>query len=79
MRRKKSTGAVNSKKKTIDGITFASSLEAYTYAKLKEAGIDFEYEGKTFEVLPAFRYEAQYLQSTSKKKEMSDKTVLVRD
>lgn len=74
MRRKKSTGAVNSKKKTIDGITFASSLEAYTYAKLKEAGIDFEYEGKTFEVLPAFRYEAQYLQSTSKKKEMSDKT-----
>jgi hypothetical protein len=74
MRRKKSTGAVNSKKKTIDGITFASSLEAYTYAKLKEAGIDFEYEGKTFEVLPAFRYEAQYLHSTSKKKEMSDKT-----
>jgi hypothetical protein len=74
MRRKRSTGAVNSKKKTIDGITFASSLEAYTYAKLKEAGIDFEYEGRTFEVLPAFRYEAEYLHSTSKKKEMSDKT-----
>ena len=74
MRRKRSTGAVNSKKKTIDGITFASSLEAYTYASLKEAGIDFEYEGRTFEVLPSFRYEAEYLHSTSKKKEMSDKT-----
>ena len=74
MRRKRSTGAVNSKKKTIDGITFASSLEAYTYAKLIEAGLDFEYEGRTFEVLPAFRYEAEYLHSTSKKKEMSDKT-----
>lgn len=73
-RKKKSTGAVNSKKKVIDGITFASSLEAYTYQKLKDADIDFEYEGKTYEVLPSFRYEGQYLQSTSGKKEMTDKS-----
>lgn len=74
MRRKSKTGAVNSTKKVIDGITFASSLEAYTYTKLKDAGIDFEYEGKKFEVLPAFRYDAKYMQSTGSKKEMTDKT-----
>lgn len=73
MKRRK-TGAVNSKKKTIDGITFASSLEAYTYTKLKQEGIDFEYEGKTYEVLPSFRYQGEYLQSTSGKKEMTDKS-----
>jgi len=60
-RKKRTTGAVNSKKKVIDGITFASSLEAYTYQKLKDADIEFEYEGKTFEVLPSFRYERHVL------------------
>lgn len=73
-RKKRKTGAVNSKKKKIDGIEFASSLEAYTYTKLKEAGIEFEYEGKTFEVLPSFRFTSKYHQSTQGKKEMTDKT-----
>ena len=73
MRRSK-TGAVRSKKKVIDGIEFASSLEAYAYTKLKEEGIEFEYEGKTFEVLPAFKFEATYLASSPKKKELGEKT-----
>jgi len=73
MRRKK-TGAVRSKKKVIDGIEFASSLEAYTYSQLKEKGIPFEYEGKKFEVLPAFKFEETYLASSPKKKELTDKT-----
>ena len=47
----KKKGAVNSKKKTIDGITFASGLEAYCYGKLKESGLEFAYEGKTLSLI----------------------------
>lgn len=72
--RKKKTGAVKSKKKVIDGITFASSLEAYCYTKLKENNIDFEYEGESFVVLPSFKYLGRYLASSPKKKELTDKT-----
>jgi hypothetical protein len=72
--RKKKTGAVKSKKKSIDGITFASSLEAYTYSKLKDSGLDFEYEGESFEVLPSFKFMGTYLSSSPKKKELTDKT-----
>lgn len=72
--RKKKTGAVKSKKKVIDGITFASSLEAYCYAKLKENNIDFEYEGESFTVLPSFKFLGRYLASSPKKKELTDKT-----
>lgn len=73
-RTKRKTGAVKSKKKVIDGIEFASSLEAYTYSALKSNSIDFTYEGETYELLPSFRYESQYLTSTPKKKELTDKT-----
>lgn len=68
MARKK--GAVNSKKKTIDGITFASSLEAYCYERLKEAGLQFEYEGKKFELLPSAQYTGVYFKSVPKAKQM---------
>ena len=34
----------NATKQEIDGIVFRSKLEAYTYQKLKEAGISAEYE-----------------------------------
>lgn len=68
MARKK--GAVNSKKKTIDGITFASSLEAYCYERLKEAGLQFEYEGKKFELLPSAQYSGVYFKSVPKAKQM---------
>lgn len=72
--RKKKTGAVNSKKKVIDGITFASNLEAYTYSRLKEEGIEFEYEGEKFELLPSFKFLGTYFSSSPKKKELTDKT-----
>lgn len=39
----------NAKKKTIDGIQFKSSLEAFCYTELKKHGIkDFQYEGHKF-------------------------------
>tara|TARA_B110000977_G_scaffold32044_1_gene42490 strand:- start:1279 stop:1758 length:480 start_codon:yes stop_codon:yes gene_type:complete len=67
-------GAVRAKKTNIDGIEFASSLEAYCYKKLKAAGIDFGYESRTFEVLPSTRYNATYLKSVPKHKKMRDYT-----
>jgi len=58
MRRKykKKKGPVNSKKITIDGITFASALEKYMYQALKNAKIKAQYEGKTFIVLEGFEF-----------------------
>lgn len=47
-------GPVVAKKVTYDGVTFASGLEKYMYKALKEAGIDFKYEGYTYELVPAF-------------------------
>lgn len=50
-------GPVVAKKVIYDGITFASGLEKYMYKALKDANIDFEYEGRTFELLPSFTFE----------------------
>jgi hypothetical protein len=38
----------------VDGIQFRSKLEAYTYNKLKEAGLTFDYEKERFELMPKF-------------------------
>jgi len=58
MRRKykKKRGPVNSKKITVDGITFASGLEKYMYQALKDAKIESQYEGKTFVVSEGFNF-----------------------
>lgn len=42
-----------------DGIKFRSKLETYTYKKLKEAGIDAEYESTHFELIPKFEYNGE--------------------
>ena len=73
-RSKRKTGAVNSNKLKRGGITFASSLEAYTYDRLKDIGVEFRYEGESFEILPAFKYEGCYLKSTQGKNIMSDQS-----
>lgn len=49
-------GPVVAKKVIYDGITFASGLEKYMYKALKEAGIEFKYEGYTYELVPAFLF-----------------------
>ena len=46
----------NATKQEIDGIVFRSKLEAYTYQKLKEAGILAEYEQHRYTLLPKFVY-----------------------
>jgi hypothetical protein len=49
-------GPVVAKKVMYDGITFASGLEKYMYKSLKDAKIDFRYEGEVFELIPAFQF-----------------------
>lgn len=58
-------GPVVSKKVIYNGITFSSGLEKYMYKVLKEAGIDFEYEGQTFELLPSFTFENDCIERQS--------------
>ena len=55
-RRRKKRGPVVSKKITVDGIKFASGLEAYMYRALKKAKIKAQYEKRTFELIPSFEF-----------------------
>lgn len=58
--KKKSQGKVrNATPNIYDGIKFRSKLETYTYKKLKEAGIDAEYESIHFELIPKFEYNGE--------------------
>jgi len=56
MKRTKKKGPVVAKKVIYNGVTFASGLEKYMYKALKDAKIDFKYEGQTFELLPGFNF-----------------------
>jgi len=54
--RRKKRGPVVSKKVTVDGIKFASGLEAYMYRALKKAKIKAQYEKRSFELQPSFEF-----------------------
>jgi hypothetical protein len=58
VRRKKARkrGPVNAKKKVVDGITFASGLEATMYILLRDSGIDFNYEEPTYTIFEEEEY-----------------------
>jgi hypothetical protein len=58
-------GPVVSKKIVYDGITFASGLEKYMYIALKKANIDFDYEGRTFELVPSFTFKNECFERQS--------------
>ena len=53
-RRKRKRGPVVSKSITVDGIKFASGLEAYMYKALKKAKIPAAYEGSTYTIFQGF-------------------------
>ena len=53
---KRKRGPVVSKKTTVDGIKFASGLEAYMYKALKKAKIKALYEGQTFDLIESFDF-----------------------
>ena len=54
IKRSKKKGPVVAKKVMYNGITFASGLEKFMYKSLKDAKIEFRYEGESFELLPSF-------------------------
>ena len=55
-KRSKKRGPVVAKKIVYDGIKFASGLEKYMYIALKKAKIKFNYELRSFELLPSFQF-----------------------
>ena len=74
LRRKKKKGPVVSKKITVDGIRFASGLEAYMYKALKTFKIRAEYEGKTFTLVDEFTFtENAYERCANGKGEFKDR------
>jgi hypothetical protein len=64
----KKKGPVVAKKVVYNGITFASGLEKFMYKSLKDANIDFVYEGCTFELLPSFVFENDCIERQSNSK-----------
>ena len=55
-RKSNKKGTVKAKKVSYDGIDFASGLEKYMYKLLKDANLNFQYEGQVFELLPGFNF-----------------------
>ena len=56
VRFKRKRGPVQANKIIIDGIKFASGLEAYMYKALKAAKIKADYEKRTFDIFPGFEF-----------------------
>jgi len=67
-RKSKKRGPVVSKKVIVDGIKFASGLEAYMYRALKKAHIKASYEGETFVLLNGFHFENECWERQSNSK-----------
>jgi hypothetical protein len=58
-------GPVTSKVVSYDGITFKSGLDKYMYKALKDAGIDFQYESKTYQLLDTFQFNSSSIERQS--------------
>ena len=72
IRRKR--GPVVSKKVTVDGIKFASGLEAYMYRALKKAKIKAQYEKRSFELQSSFEFKnSSYERQSNGKGDMVDR------
>ena len=73
-RRRKKQGPVVSKKVTVDGIKFASGLEAYMYRALKKAKIKAQYEKRSFELQSSFEFNnSSYERQSNGKGDMVDR------
>ena len=47
----------NAKKVEYDGVKFDSALEVFTYKQLKLLGVEFQYEGITYELIPSLVFQ----------------------
>jgi hypothetical protein len=56
----------NAKKINFNGIQFQSRLELHCYKRLIEAGLEFEYEPESFELIPKFEYDNDCYESYKK-------------
>ena len=73
-KRRKKRGPVVSKKVTVDGIKFASGLEAYMYKALKKAKIKAQYEKRSFELQSSFEFNnSSYERQSNGKGDMVDR------
>lgn len=71
--KKVSTGKIKANKTQIDGIKFASQLEAFTYKQLKLAGLEFDYEPRSYEIFPKFVYPGETWEQVGKKPNLENK------
>ena len=71
--KKVSTGKIKANKTQIDGIKFASQLEAFTYKQLKLAGLEFDYEPRSYEIYPKFVYHGETWEQVGKKPDLENK------
>jgi hypothetical protein len=62
-----------SKKVVVDGIQFASKLEAHMYKLLKAYKIDFRYEGEKYILIDGFRFDSSSYEKTATKKYLHDR------
>ena len=70
---KKRRQITQSKKTTIDGIQFASKLEAHMYKLLKHYKIPYKYEGEKYVLIEGFKYENSSYEKTATKKYLHDR------
>ncbi len=75
----RSTRVRNARKKQVDGINFRSLLEAFCYQKLKENGIQSEYETKKYVLFEGIHYENSRYEDNGKTGYKDKKTHKVRD
>jgi hypothetical protein len=73
-KKKRKKGPVRAKKTTVDGIQFASGLEAYMYKALKAAKIKAKYEGETYTIVDQFTFnESSFERCANGRGEMKDR------
>jgi len=53
---------------------YKSKLESYCARKLDELGVEYQYEGISYQLLPSFKYKGVYYKTTAKSTLMKDKT-----
>ena len=65
--RRRGRKLVQSRKTEVDGIKFASSLEAHMYKCLKDANIKARYEGEEFVLIDGFDFDVDSFERTTTK------------